>query len=217
MEWVHTAELPVISGLEWNVTEVPRWVRSMSFSETKCNADFLSVTWKRRKTFKIYFFSSFYLSAHTAVKVFPPLCSCKPALSDLILNVTSGFSSFQIWNSLTFYCGPLALCLAHFHWKPNSVTQQIHRHTLFCYCLKEQLVVSYRFHSHIFKPAKHILLKCLDSVCTESSLEGGWCNSTKVLSKCIFCIISNWYYKEYSCCKSQLKLWCQILLQLSLR
>lgn len=118
-------------------------------------------------------------SCSTTFKVCPPLCSCKPALHDLILNIASGFSSFQIWNSLTFYCGSLALCLFLFHWKPNSQTQQIHRHTLFCYFLKDQLqlVLSCKFHIHVFQPSKPILQKCSGSICFASSLEGAWCSS----------------------------------------
>lgn len=156
----------------------------MSFSRTKCTTHFFPLSYlKKDKNFsKFPFLHLLSLSScSTAFKVCPPLCSGKPALHDLILNIASGFSSFQIWNSLTFYCGSLALCLFLFHWKPNSQMQQIHRHTLFCYCLKDQLqlVLSCKFHIRIFQPSKPILLKCLDSICFESSLEGAWCSCRK--------------------------------------
>lgn len=86
---------------------------------------FLSVIWEKKINF-------FYLSVYTSLvlRFVFPLCSCKPALHDLILNIASGFSSFHIRSSLTFYCGSLALCLFLFHWKPNSHMQQICRHSL---------------------------------------------------------------------------------------
>lgn len=120
---------------------------------------------KKTKTFQNFFLLIFLClnSCSAAFKVCPPLCSCKPALSDLMLHIAPGFSNSQIWSSLTFYCGSLAPCLAHFHWKPNSLTQQIRRHALFCYCLKAQLqlVLSIKFHIHSFNPSKPVLLKCL--------------------------------------------------------
>lgn len=156
----------------------------MSFSRTKCTTCvFLSVIWKKDKnSSKFPFLHLLSLSSCSAAfKLCPPLCSCKPALCDLILNIASGFSSFQRWNSLTFYCGSLALCPFLFHWKPNSQMQQICRHTLFCYCLKDQLQLVLRciFHIHIFQPSKPVLLKCLDSIYIESPLEGAWCSSRK--------------------------------------
>lgn len=162
----------------------------MSFSRTKCNTyfSFRYLGEKKKKRWKHESSSKFPLlnllslrSCSAAFKACSPLCSCKPPLHDLILNIASGFSRFQIWNSLTFHWGPPALCLFLFHWKPNSQMQEIHRSTLFCYCLKDQLqlVLRCKFHIHIFQPSKPILLKCSDSIFFELYLEGDWCSPRK--------------------------------------
>lgn len=191
----------------------------MSFSRTKCTTLFfypLPYLKKKTNSPRFTFLRLLSLSSHSAAfKVSPPLCSCKPALCDLTLNIASGFSSFQIWNSLTFYCGSLALRPFLFHWKPHSQMQQIHRHTLFCYCLKDQLqlVLSWKFHIHSFQPSKPIQLKCSGSICFESSAEGAWCSSRRSFKYTHF-----WSYQTDAsrsrCCKSQLGLFHQVLLHL---